>query len=76
MSKAEMLMEYTTQDIVAWSMDDDGIGIDEALHRFYTSTTFAKLTDVETGLYLDAPASIYAMYRDELEKGNFGQNEI
>ena len=71
-----MLMEYASQDIVAWSMDDDDIDIDEALHRFYTSTTFEKLTDAETGLYLDAPVSIYSMYRDELEKGKFVQNEI
>ena len=75
MSKAEMLMEYTTQDVVAWIMDDEKLGMEEALDRFYSSVTFEKLTDEETGLYLDAPASIYCLYKDEKTAGKFVQNE-
>ena len=76
MSKPEMLMEYITQDIVAWLMDDEKISMEEALRRFYTSETFSKLTNPDTGLYLDASASVYILFRDEQENGQMVQNEI
>ncbi len=76
MSKAEMLIEYATQDIVSWIMEEDHLPMEEALAKFYSSTTFEKLADVETGLYLDAPSSVYCLYRDEQEAGRFVQNEI
>ena len=69
MSKPEMLMEYVTQDIVAWLMDDEKISMEEALRRFYTSEAFGKLTNSDTGLYLDASASIYILFRDEQVNG-------
>ena len=76
MSKAEMLMEYTTQDVVSWIMDEENLEMEEALDRFYSSVTFEKPTDKETGLYLDAPASIYCLYKDEKAAGKFIQNEV
>ena len=76
MSKAEMLIEYATQDIVSWIMEEDHLPMEEALAKFYSSTTFEKLSDVESGLYLDAPSSVYCLYRDEQEAGRFVQNEI
>ena len=71
-----MLIEYTTQDIVSWIMDEDHLPMEEALAKFYSSVTFEKLTDIGTGLYLDAPYSVYCLYRDEQEAGHFAQNEI
>ena len=53
-----------------------GAIMEEALNQFYTSQTFSKLIDQETGLYLDASASVYALYQDELEAGELVQNEI
>lgn len=76
MSKPEMLMEYITQDIVAWLMDDEHLTMEEALYRFYTSKTFGKLNDPDTGLYLDAPISVYRLFLDEQENGQIVQNEI
>ena len=76
MSKPEMLMEYITQDIVAWLMDDKHLTMEEALRRFYTSETFSKLNDPDTGLYLDAPISVYRLFQDEQVNGRFVQNEI
>ena len=75
-SKAEMLMEYITRDIVAWLMDGEKISMEEALNHFYTSETFSKLIDEETGLYLDASASVYALFLDEQKAGRLIQNEI
>lgn len=76
MSKADMLIEYITRDIVARIMEEDGLDMQEAIHRFYTSQTFMKLADEETGLYLDSSASVYALYQDEQKAGHLVQNEI
>ena len=58
-------MESITQDIVAWLMDDEQISMEEALRSIYISETFSKLTNPDTGLYLDAPAAVYPIFRDE-----------
>ena len=76
MSKAELLIEYITQDIVSRLMEEENLSMEEALNQFYTSQTFSKLIDQETGLYLDASASVYALYQDEQEAGELVQNEI
>lgn len=76
MSKADMLIEYITQDIVSWIMEEEKLSMEEALNHFYTSETFLKLTDQETGLYLDAPASVYSLYQDERKYGKLVQNEL
>ena len=76
MSKQEQLIEYITQDIVCFIMEDEGIDMISAMHRFYTSVTFEKLSDIETGLYLDSSASVYDMYLNECRHGKLVQNEI
>ena len=76
MSKAEMLIEYITQDIIAWLMEEEHLSMEEALNLFYTSQVFSKLSDPETGLYLDAAASVYALYQEERKAGELVQNEI
>ena len=65
MSKQEQLMEFIVQDIIAYIMEDTGAPMDEAMRRFYTSDTFLKLHDSETGLYLEGSAFIYEMFKDE-----------
>lgn len=65
MSKQEQLMEYIVQDVVAYIMEDTGAGLEEAMYRFYSSKTFEKLHDPETGLYLEGSAFIYELYKDE-----------
>ena len=76
MSKPEMLMEYITQDIVAWLMDDEHLTMEEALRRFYSSEIFGKLNDPDTGLYLDASISVYRLFQEEQINGQIVQNEI
>lgn len=59
-------MEYITQDIIAYIVEEEQIEFDEAMQRFYTSITYEKLLDEETGLYLEGSAFVYDIYRDEL----------
>ena len=47
MSKAEMLMEYNTQDIIEFIMSDLNIDYDEAMKLFYSSETFEMRETLE-----------------------------
>ena len=57
-------------------MEDSKIPLNEALQQLYTSQTFAKLNDVETGLYLESPLYVYDIYKTEKEFGHIVQQEI
>ena len=76
MTKSEMLMEYITRDIVSWIMESENVSMSEALRAFYSSETFDKLTNPDTGLYLDSSAAVYALFEDERAHGHIVQNEL
>lgn len=76
MSKAEMLMEYNTQDIIEFIMSDLNIDYDEAMKLFYSLETFEKLYQIETGLYLESAAYVYGIFQDERNFGKIVQAEI
>ena len=76
MSKQEMLMEFTVQDLVERLTQELQIDYDEAMKILYASETFDKLNDSETGLYLDGSDYVYGLLADELRAGRFVQNEI
>jgi uncharacterized glyoxalase superfamily metalloenzyme YdcJ len=61
------MIEYTTQDVVRYLMEDNGTAMEQAMHQFYLSETFEKLSDIETGLYLEGAAYIYEMLKRENE---------
>ncbi len=65
MSKQSQLMEYITQDIIAFLVEDLGIGMIEAMHQFYSSKTYELLMDQESGLYLEGSAYVYSILQDE-----------
>jgi hypothetical protein len=69
-------MEYITQDVIAYLMNEQPLDIAEAMRQFYTSKTYEKLLDEETGLYLESSAYIYDLFKDECKNGEFIQNEI
>ena len=69
MSKQEQLAEYIVQDIVSYIMEDDGVDMINAMHRFFTSMTYEKLIDQETGLYRESSAYVYSIYADECVHG-------
>lgn len=71
-----MLMEYNTQDIIEFIMSDLNIDYDEAMKLFYSSKTFEKLYQIETGLYLESAAYVYGIFQDERNFGKIVQAEI
>lgn len=76
MSRQEQLIEYITDDIVSFIMEDFKVLVLEAMQRLYTSETFSKLNNVETGLYLESSAYVYDIYKSEKENGRIIQQEI
>ena len=47
MDKKELLMEYTTQDIIEYIVQDFRVEYDEAMRKLYTSEVFEKLQNPE-----------------------------
>lgn len=68
-------MEYITQDIVAFLVDDRKLDYTEAMRILYTSETYEKILDEETGLYLEGAAYIYDILKAELDNGRLKQLE-
>ena len=56
-------------------MEDFRIPVLEAMRRLYTSETFSKLNNIETGLYLESPAYIYDIYKSENVTKNEKKNK-
>lgn len=75
MNKCQQLMEYITQDIVSFIIEDVNLPMEEAMYRFYTSQTYDKLVDENTGLYLESSASVYDIFNTEQEQGKLLQTE-
>ena len=76
MGKKEMLMEYITQDVIEFILQDFSVEYDEAMRLFYQSAVFEKLRDPETSLYLESPAYVYNLFQDEMNFGKIVQAEI
>ena len=69
-------MEFCVQDIIERIVKEHNIDYDEAMNLFYSSQTFAKLNDIETGLYLESSDYVYTLFQDELNFGKIIQTEI
>ena len=76
MTKQDQLMEFCVQDIIEIIVKEHNIDYDEAMNLFYSSQTFAKLNDIETGLYLESSDYVYTLFQDELNFGKIIQTEI
>lgn len=57
------MIEYTTQEVIRYIIEDEGVSMEKAMETFYMSEIFEKLTDIQTGLYLEGSAYIYEMMR-------------
>ncbi len=64
-NQQQEMIEYTTQEVIAYLIEDNGISMEQAMDQFYMSETFKKLHDIETGLYLEGSVYIYEMLKRE-----------
>lgn len=65
----QYLVEGITKDIISYLMQDNGYDLSTALKEFYNSETFAKLSNEETGLYIESSAYVYEILKEELMYG-------
>ncbi len=64
-NQQQEMIEYTTQEVIRYLIEDNGISMEQAMEQFYMSHTFEKLNDIETGLYLEGSAYIYELLKRE-----------
>ncbi len=76
MDNVKFLTELNTQEVVGYIVADEGIEYDEAIDRFYTSSTFQKLSDADTGLYRESSAYLYELYKTERTTGKITPTDI
>jgi hypothetical protein len=67
--KIEYLIEGISKDIIANLMEDNGMKMTDAIFVFHNSETFAKLSDPNTGLYIESSAYVYEILKTELKMG-------
>lgn len=67
--RVQYLIEGITKDIVAYLMEDNECDLPTALTQFHNSETFTKLSDENTGLYIESSAYVYELYKDEMKYG-------
>lgn len=67
-NQQQEMIEYTTQEVVRYLIEDNGISMEHAMEQFYMSGVFEKLNDIETGLYLEGSAYIYEMLKREVQE--------
>lgn len=65
----DFLVEYITSRVVEWLIRDESLSIEDAMLLFHNSETFEKLCDKETDMYVESPAYIYEILREELRRG-------
>ena len=67
--RIQYLIEGITKDIIAYLMQDNGYDLSTALKEFYNSETFEKLSDEQTGLYIESSAYVYEILKGETKFG-------
>ena len=65
----EFLIEYISAKLTEWIMQEEGLDLENALLNLHNSDTFDKLCDRKTALYIESPAFVYDLYKEEMKKG-------
>ena len=66
--KRDFLIAYIVDRLTEYLIEDNNIGLDDALKLIYRSNVYQKLLDVEGELYIQSPSYVY-----ELLKKNHSQ---
>lgn len=68
----EYMKEAMTTDLAELLSKDYNISIIESLDTLYSSETFSKLSDPNTGLYFQSSLYVYSILTNELTTGKMG----
>lgn len=64
-NQQQAMIEYTTQEVILYIMEDRGFTMEQAMEHFFLSDTFGLLSDIKMGLYLDGSSYVYEMMKRE-----------
>ncbi len=67
----KFLLEAISTDIIGWLIRDNEMSLKEAISTWYNSETFEKVSNPETGMYIESPAYNYDYLKRELVTGRF-----
>ncbi len=63
------LVDKAVDEMTKFLIQDYKLGIDNAIDFIYNSDTYQKLTNPQTGLYVQSPAYIYQLLENEYKTG-------
>ena len=69
MTKEQFMIEEISKEIVLLLMEEHQMDMREALKALYTSDTYSRLINHDTGLNAQSTAYVYEYLEKELEKG-------
>lgn len=67
----QFLLEAISTDIIGWLIRDNRLSLSEAISTWYNSETFEKISEPQTGMYIESPAYNYEFLKKELLTGTF-----
>ena len=62
---ANYLTDYALSELVKYVMEDTGCSIEEAMERVYNSPLMTALQDEEGELYVQSPAYLYELMKEQ-----------
>ena len=69
MSRESFMIEELVKDLVLKLMEEQKMSMSNALDAVYNSDTYEKILDLETGLFAQSTAYVYAILQRELNEG-------
>lgn len=72
MNDIEYMVEYIAAELTVLLMEKRDLSFQEAIDTVYTSDTYVKLRDKNTGLYYQSPKYVYSFLEHELLTGVMG----
>ena len=64
--KIEFIINCDVEEIISLLQEDYGMDMLDAFDTIYNSKIYKKLTDKETGLYVQSPLYIYEYLKEEI----------
>ncbi len=72
MNDIEYMVEHIAAELTILLMEKRNLSFQEAIDTVYTSDTYIKLRDKNTGLYYQSPKYVYSFLEHELLTGVMG----
>lgn len=69
MSKESFMIEELVKELVLKLIEEQQMSMNDALDTIYNSDTYEKIQDLETGLFSQSTAYVYAILQRELKEG-------